>query len=169
MICAGLPGRPVSDRRCRARRRSRERKPIRSASALRSQRENDQPGSVGVPPMCRCGFFRSSARLRALSPSAEVLNIRLAYPISSVIGAGQPEDKARQGPPKKTSRQPVGPLRLAPAHSTLRIQECPQRQIFRAGACSVKKLLDIPYPWCARRMRDLAHVARRSALSRCRE
>ena len=118
--------------------------------------------------MCRCGFFRSSARLRALSPSAEVLNIRLAYPISSVIGAGQPEDKARQGPPKKTSRQPVGPLRLAPAHSTLRIQECPQRQIFRAGACSVKKLLDIPYPWCARRMRDLAHVLRRSGRRRRR-
>ena len=79
----------------------------------------------------------------ALSPSAEVLNIRLAYPISSVIGAGQPEDKARQGPAKKTSRQPVGPLWLAPAHSTLRIQECPQRQILRAGASSVKKLLDI--------------------------
>jgi hypothetical protein len=79
----------------------------------------------------------------ALSPSAEVLNIRLAYPISSVIWAGQPEDKARQGPPKKPPRHPVGPLGLAPAHSALRIQECPQREILWAGASSIKKLLDI--------------------------
>src|SRR6516165_4089766 len=97
-----------------------------------------------------------------------------------MIWAGQPDDKARQGPlngpapkraEKRQTRRPCSqapawlaatrqcgsceelspgvvraadwPLGLALVHAALLIQERPQREILRAGASSIKKLLDV--------------------------